>query len=104
MRPGLVLEYKYASLTLFLFFAPPLRLFDLSDDPLAHLGMFIIPSLDLAIAHSKVLKGTVLMVPVPARMSSEPLPPTEWRNPQAIKANYESILVRSPHSGELLLL
>ena len=56
--------------------------------------------LDLAIAHSEVLKGAVLMVPVPARMNSEPLPPTEWRNPEAIKANYESILVRSQQAGK----
>ncbi len=61
--------------------------------------------LDLAIAHSEVLKGAVLMVPVPARMSAEPLPPTEWRNPEAIQANYESILVRrQPTEEELQLL
>ena len=58
--------------------------------------------LDLAIAHSEVLKGAVLMVPVPARMSSEPLPPTEWRNPEAIKANTESILVRRHQTGEVV--
>ncbi len=60
--------------------------------------------LDLAIAHSEVLKGAVLMVPVPARMSSEPLPPTEWRNPEAIQANYESILVRRQLTEEELQL
>ena len=30
------------------------------------------------------------------------LPPTKWRNPEAILANYESILVRRQQTGEVV--
>ena len=64
--------------------------------------------IDLAIAHSEVLKGLVLVVPGPARPALQPadwLPATtyaELHKPEIIRASLESFAVRGPIPEELM--